>query len=76
MGTSQDEILRIIREHPEGISTKEIAQQIPGNNDFTTKVGMAYMRCKRLMLWGEVVKELVPDHGKHCIAVWRAVDDS
>lgn len=76
MGTSQDEILRIIREHPEGISTKDIAMHIPGNHDISTKVGMAYMRCKRLLAWGDVSKEIVYNQGGHCIAVWRAVDDS
>ena len=76
MGTSQDEILRIIREHPEGITTVEIAELLPGNSAFDVKRGMAYMRCKRLLVWGQIKKELVPAQGRHCIAVWRAVDDS
>lgn len=76
MGSSQDEILRIIREHPEGISTIELAKLIPGNSSFDTKRGMAYVRCKRLLIWGQIRKELVPMHGKLCVAVWRPVYDS
>lgn len=76
MGTSQDEILRMIREHPEGISTTELAKLIPGNSVFDIKRGMVYNRCKRLLAWGDIRRELVPARGRHCEAVWRPVDDS
>lgn len=74
--SSQDFILRIIRSRPEGMTTREIAELLPDGIHPSSKISKAYNRCKTLQHWGFIEEEIIEDHRKRIVAVWRAVDDS
>lgn len=76
MASSQDLVLGIIRDHPEGLTTREIAEFLPDGIHPSSKISKAYTRCTKLQHWGLVEKEIIEGHGKNVVAVWRAVDDS
>lgn len=77
MGTIMDLVLLIIREHPEGISTTDLAQFIPGTN-LDAQRAKAYGACKRLEKYEFIEAERIPYRraGTHAnmAVIWRPLD--
>lgn len=74
MGTTTDSILLIIRNHPEGISTKEIAERLSGTCSMSSKVAKAFGAAQNLETFGLVTHEVVYGPGKYRKAIWRPVE--
>ena len=76
MGTLLNLVLLIIREHPGGITTAELADCIPGNC-YSTRRAKAYAAASNLERCGFVEGERVeykPGNKAYRAVVWRPVE--
>lgn len=77
MGTITDLVLLIIREHPEGISTVELAEYVPGPCADVRRC-KAYGACKRLERYDFIRAERIPyrkpGSQANKIVIWRPVE--
>lgn len=68
----QEQFLKILRDHPEGITTPEITKILFADrrtyNCWTTKT---YAIGHRLEKQGIVTREIRPGRGQNRVAVWR-----
>lgn len=74
MGTTSDFILSVIRAHPEGISTRGIAEKLSNDYDWSQKVSNAFVAAQKLESYGLVTHEVVFGPGKSRTAIWRPVE--
>ena len=74
MGTTIDFVLSVIRAHPEGISTKEIAEKLSNGCAMSSKVCKAFDSARKLETFGLVTHEVVYGPGKYRKAIWRPVE--
>ena len=77
MGTITDLVLLIVREHPDGISTMELAEYVPGPC-LDVRRSKAYDACRRLEKFDFVRAERIPYRkpGSHAnkAVIWRPVE--